>query len=66
MQIMVNGTEQSLPQPFNVADLVGFLELKKERVAVELNRALVPRPQWDATYLNPGDLVEVVHFVGGG
>ena len=66
MQVTVNGTEQSLPQPFSLADLVGFLELKTERVAIELNKALVPRLRWDATYLSAGDLVEVVHFVGGG
>jgi thiamine biosynthesis protein ThiS len=66
MQVTVNGAEQRIPQPFNVAELVGLLELKKERVAIELNRSLVPRAQWDSTFLSQGDLVEIVHFVGGG
>ncbi len=66
MQVTVNGEDQRVPQPLNVAELVGLLELKKERVAIELNRSLGPRGQWDSTFLSHGDLVEIVHFVGGG
>jgi thiamine biosynthesis protein ThiS len=40
--------------------------LKSDRVAVELNRDIVPRDQWDTTNLSDGDRLEIVHFVGGG
>jgi sulfur carrier protein len=40
--------------------------MKQDRVAVELNRAIVPRDQWAATGLSDGDRLEIVHFVGGG
>jgi hypothetical protein len=40
--------------------------LKSDRVAVELNRQIVPRDQWDKTSLSEGDRLEIVHFVGGG
>ena len=40
--------------------------MKPDRVAVELNRAIVPRDQWDQTQLAEGDQLEIVHFVGGG
>jgi thiamine biosynthesis protein ThiS len=35
-------------------------------VAVELNLEIVPRANWEATHLNDGDKLEIVHFVGGG
>jgi sulfur carrier protein len=40
--------------------------MKSDRVAVELNRDIVPRDRWAETTLNDGDRLEVVHFVGGG
>ena len=36
------------------------------RVAVELNGDILPKSQYENTYLNDGDSVEVVSFVGGG
>jgi sulfur carrier protein len=35
-------------------------------VAVERNREIIPRAQHGSATLNDGDLIEVVHFVGGG
>ena len=40
--------------------------MKQDRVAVELNRNIVPREQWAETQLSEGDRLEIVHFVGGG
>ena len=40
--------------------------MKADRVAVELNRDIVPRDRWAETALNEGDRLEIVHFVGGG
>jgi thiamine biosynthesis protein ThiS len=40
--------------------------MKPDRVAVELNRELIPRDQWPSTRLSDGDKLEIVHFVGGG
>ncbi len=42
------------------------LGMKQDRVAVELNRNIVPRADWAATNLAEGDQLEIVHFVGGG
>jgi len=42
------------------------LGLKSERVAVELNKKIVRRVEWDSTTISEGDRLEVVHFVGGG
>jgi thiamine biosynthesis protein ThiS len=35
-------------------------------VAVELNRAIVRKPEWDSTAIDEGAKIEIVWFVGGG
>jgi len=69
MKLHVNGEERDFedaPIPFTLAGLVEALGMKADRVAVELNREIVPRGRWPETQLNEGDRLEVVHFVGGG
>jgi len=68
MKLHINGEERSFdsPAPFTLAALVDLLGMKSDRVAVELNRDIVPRDRWSVTVLNDGDRLEVVHFVGGG
>jgi thiamine biosynthesis protein ThiS len=65
MKLTINGQEQALPS-LTLAQLVEQLGMKPDRVAVELNRDIVPRNQWAATNLADGDQLEIVHFVGGG
>jgi sulfur carrier protein len=65
MKLTINGQ----PQDFScktLAQLIEHLGMKQDRVAVELNRNIVPRDQWAATTLAEGDQLEIVHFVGGG
>ena len=66
MRLVINGKEQSFGDSLNLAQLVEQLGMKGDRVAVELNRDIVPRAQWTETTLNDGDKLEIVHFVGGG
>jgi sulfur carrier protein len=69
MKLQINGEERDFsgsPVPFSLAALVESLGMKSDRVAVELNRDIVPRDRWAATQLNDGDRLEIVHFVGGG
>jgi thiamine biosynthesis protein ThiS len=69
MKLHINGEERDFantPVPFTLAALVTTLGMKADRVAVELNREIVPREGWAETGLNDGDQLEVVHFVGGG
>ena len=68
MKLRINGEERKFdsPLPFTLAALVESLGMKADRVAVELNRDIVPRDRWSDTTLNDGDQLEVVHFVGGG
>jgi sulfur carrier protein len=66
MQIFVNGEQKSFPASVSLGQLIEQLGMKGDRVAVELNREIVPRTQWSATELHDGDRLEIVHFVGGG
>ncbi|MBS1853175.1 MAG: sulfur carrier protein ThiS [Acidobacteria bacterium] len=66
MKIVMNGEEREVSSPLSLSALVEQLGMKPDRVAVELNRNIVPRGQWAATALSEGDRLEVVHFVGGG
>ena len=69
MKLHINGEERDFADssaPFTLAALVEILGMKPDRVAVELNRDIVPRDRWLETQLNEGDHLEVVHFVGGG
>lgn len=64
--IHLNGQEQQVPEGLTLRQLLEWLKLPADRLAVELNREIVPRGRWAETAVGPGDRLEVVHFVGGG
>jgi thiamine biosynthesis protein ThiS len=66
MTLTVNGKPQEIADGATVADLLRALELPPERVAVERNRAIVPRATFGTAALAAGDRLEIVTFVGGG
>jgi len=65
-QVTVNGEGRSFPARTTLLDVVRALDLEPERVAIELNRAIVRRPFWEATEVTDGAEIEIVQFVGGG
>ena len=66
MRIQVNGEPREVAEQTTVRALIESLGLATVPVAVERNKDLVPRAQHEATRLQDGDELEVVHFVGGG
>jgi sulfur carrier protein len=66
MQLTINGEKRDVPDGLTVRGLVEHLGLIEGPVAVEKNRAVVPRALHPTTPLVTGDVVEIVHFVGGG
>ena len=62
----MNDEPRTLEPDVTVADLVAALGLGPRRIAVEVNRAVVPRAEYGVTVLRDGDRVEIIHFVGGG
>jgi len=66
LKVIVNGQDREVADGAAIIDLIRLLDLKPERVAVELNRKILRRIEWPDATLNDGDRVEIVHFVGGG
>lgn len=66
MEIIVNGDRRTVPDDLTVASLLEVLQMRPNRVAIERNRDILPRAQWQATQVQPNDNFEIVQFVGGG
>ena len=62
----INGETREVPVVFNARGLLQFLGITEERVALEINRKIVRRTEWDSVPVADGDHVEIVQFVGGG
>lgn len=66
MNVTVNGESRGLAAGIRLEQLLDELELSGKRLAIELNREIVPRSQYADTRLNDGDVIEIVHAIGGG
>lgn len=66
LTVTLNGAPRALPGPMSLADLLAHLGLDATTVVVERNRTIVRRPQLAETPVAAGDVIELVHFVGGG
>ena len=66
IEVRINGETKALPGPMTVAELIEHLGLKPGRVAVELNRELLPKARHGETRVEDGAVLEIVQAVGGG
>ncbi len=66
LRLTVNGESHSFAGPMTVLALVERLGVDTRKVAVELNREIVPRSTYAQVALRDGDALEIVHFIGGG
>jgi thiamine biosynthesis protein ThiS len=64
--VTLNGDARTVQPGSSVADLLNGIGLDPRKIAVERNEAIVPRSLYAATRLEPGDSLEIVHFIGGG
>ena len=66
MNIWLNGEMKAVAESLTIAELLATAGLRERRVAVEVNREIVPRSRHDQFQLSAGDRVEIVHAIGGG
>lgn len=66
LTLQINGESRAMPVLRNVQELVNHLGIAQDRIAVELNRRIIRRADWNATPLHDQDRIEIVQFVGGG
>ena len=64
--IQLNGQPMEIPEGLTLAGLLEELKFPADRVAVERNLEIVRRDCWREIFVESGDCLEVVHFVGGG
>ncbi len=62
----INGEELTLNSPLSLSELLEREGYGTERVAVEKNRIIVPRAEYETTQVYDSDVLEIVRFVGGG
>jgi len=66
MDIIVNGTTRAVPDQTSASELLETLGLTGKRLALEINREIVPRSRFDRHLIRAGDRIEIVHAIGGG
>lgn len=66
MRVQVNGESRDVPADISLTDLLDHLAMPSRLLAIELNKEVVRRKDWPDTRVNDEDVVEIIHFVGGG
>jgi sulfur carrier protein len=66
MKIMLNGEVREFPGPQSVSTLLLAAGYAQRRVAVEVNREIVPRSRHAEHALAEDDCVEIIQAIGGG
>ncbi len=66
MQILLNGEKTTINNNTNISKLLQQFGLDHTKVAVELNQNLVFHHNFDNTIISQNDIIEIVHFIGGG
>lgn len=66
IHILLNGQAHTVAEKTSIQALLISLALQEKRIAVEVNKMLVPRSQHSTYYINANDQIEIVHAIGGG
>lgn len=66
MEVTLNGKTELLPENTSAAQLIERLGLGEQRLAMEVNREIVPRSRFETFRFSPGDRIEIVRAIGGG
>jgi len=67
VHLIINGKDHDdLPDGLTVAGLIAYLELPERKVAIERNRDVIPKSTYAEVVLEDHDVLEIIHFIGGG
>ncbi|HXH68707.1 MAG TPA: sulfur carrier protein ThiS [Pyrinomonadaceae bacterium] len=66
MRVSINGETKEIPNEVNLSELLKNLSLPSERVAIELNKEVIRKRDWEHVKVADADKIEIIHFVGGG
>jgi sulfur carrier protein len=66
-KVQLNGNVVELPENVEtIQDLLAFYDLENRIVVVELNKDIAVKENYWMTPVVAGDVIEIIHFVGGG
>ena len=66
IKIKANGKIKSIPENYKMSDLVKNLKIPVKKVAIELNQEIIDKNKLNKIKLKKNDIIEIVHFIGGG
>ena len=66
INVTINGKTESIAAGISLQSLLKLFGIQSERVAIEYNREIIDRNQFDALLMKEGDRLEIITFVGGG
>jgi len=66
MIISINGESRDVPDNCSAQNLIIFLEMQNDKIAMEVNLEIVPRSTYSDFMLKNGDKIEIVRAIGGG
>ena len=66
IKIKINGKNKNISKGYRLYDLINEFDLPIKKVAIELNKEIVDKKKIKKIKLNDKDIIEIVHFIGGG
>ena len=67
MYFIVNGHRyDNLKDDMTMSELLDYLKLPAKKIAIERNREIISKSTYNTVRLNDGDIMEIIHFIGGG
>jgi len=66
MKIVLNGETHQVAPGSTLNEILAAAGYANRRIAVEINREIVPKSMHEQRLIHDGDRIEVVHALGGG
>lgn len=66
MKVKINGEYKEIPGEISLFELLSKLDLPTKQIAIELNKDVVRKKDWESILVSDQDNIEIIHFVGGG
>ncbi len=66
MNIMLNGKAREISDNSSLQEMLEEINVENRRIAVEVNREIIPRAKHPEFELSDGDHIEIIQAVGGG
>jgi thiamine biosynthesis protein ThiS len=65
-RIQLNGRKLELKNKYTILVLLKRYKIDSKKIAVELNGKIINRNKYKSVFLKNKDIIEIVHFIGGG